>query len=65
MEEWGTLPKGLKLFLYLWERVHGCLELENPTRPNDNGTNHKLAFMSSNLMGHDSSITLVTFPPYP
>jgi hypothetical protein len=64
MEEWGTLPKGLKLFLDLWERVPGCLLSQNPNWPSDNETNHKLASMVLDLMSHDSSITLVTFPPY-
>ena len=64
MEEWGTLPKGLKLFLYLWERIFGCLLSQNPNRPSDNKTNHKLASMVFDLMSHDSNITLVTFPPY-
>jgi hypothetical protein len=59
------LPKGLKLFLYLWEGVPDRLEPQNPNRPSDNGSNHKLASMVFDLISHDSSITLVTFPPYP
>ena len=65
MEVWGTLPKGLKLFLHLWERVSSYLKSQNPNGPSDNETNHKLASMVSDLMSHDSSITLVTFPPIP
>ena len=65
MEEWGTLPKELKLFLYLWERVPCYLEPQNHNRPSDNTTHHKLTSVFFNLMSHDSSITLVTFPPYP
>ena len=65
MNEWGTLPKGIKLFLYLWERVLGCLEHQNPNRPSENETIHELAYMILNLMSHDYSITLVTFLSYP
>jgi hypothetical protein len=64
MEEWCTLPKGLKLFLYLWERIPGCIESQSPNGPSDNETNHKLTSMVFELMSHDSSITLdLTFPP--
>ena len=59
-----TLSKELKLFLYLWEKVPSCLESQNPIWPSDNKTNHKLASIVFDLMSHDSSTTLVTFPPY-
>ena len=65
MKECGTLPKGLKLFLYLWEEVPDQLEPQNPNRPSDNGINHKIASMVFDLKSHDPGITLVTFPPYP
>ena len=65
MDEWGTLPKGRKLFLYLWEGVFVCLAPQNPNRLSDNKTNHKIAIMVFHLMSHDCNITMVTFPPYP
>ena len=65
MKEWGTLPKELKIFLYLWERVHDCLKPKKPNQPNDNKANHKLASMVSDIMSHDTGITLVTIPPCP
>ena len=49
MEEWGTLPNGLKL-LYSWARVHVYFEPQSLNRLSDNGTNHKLASIIFNLM---------------
>ena len=57
-------PRGSNSY-YTCPRVPGCLEPQNPNRPSDNGTNHKIASMVLDLMSHDSTITLVTFLPYP
>ena len=50
-----SLHRSVKRPLYSWERVHGCLEPQNPIWPSDNGTNYKLASTGVDLM------TLVRF----
>ena len=60
MKEWFTMPKGLKLFLYLCERVHGCWEPQNPNWPSDNGTNYALAFHG--FWPYDSSHQSIATP---